>query len=138
MQPVLIKVDIPQEASFSINCYSYEDRFPGIWQFHNEYELTLILKSRGTRMVGDNIDRFKEGDFIFIGKNLPHTWRTDNIYPYEKAEALVIHFLENFLGDHFFDAPEMFKIRKLLERSKRGLKICGSTSTRNCQFIFKN
>ncbi|MET6998224.1 AraC family transcriptional regulator [Chitinophaga defluvii] len=125
MQPLLIKVNVPQKASFSINRYCYADRFPGIWHFHDEYELTLIEESTGSRMVGDHIERFKAGDLVFIGKNLPHTWRNDEPNAQGKSEALVIHFLENFLGAPFFDLPEMHKIKNLLERSRRGIKIEG-------------
>ncbi|MBX3253215.1 MAG: AraC family transcriptional regulator [Chitinophagaceae bacterium] len=123
MQPLLIKVNVPQKSSFSINRYSYKDHFPGIWHFHEEYELTLIEKSCGSRMVGDHIERFKVGDLIFIGKNMPHTWRNDEDGAEGVSEALVIHFLEDFLGDTFFGLPEMYKIRRLLERARRGLKI---------------
>ncbi len=122
MQPLLIKVNVPEKASFSVNRYAYTDHFPGVWHFHEEYELTLIEKSYGSRMVGDHIERFEAGDLIFIGKDLPHTWRND-----EKvkgvSEALVIHFLEDFLGASFFSLPEMYRIKRLLERSGRGLKV---------------
>ncbi|MBX2925529.1 MAG: AraC family transcriptional regulator [Chitinophagaceae bacterium] len=123
MQPLLIKVNVPQKSSFSINRYSYSDQFPGIWHFHEEYELTLIEKSSGSRMVGDHIERFKVGDLIFIGKNMPHTWRNDEGSTEGTSEALVIHFFENFLGEAFFDLPEMYKMKRLLERAKRGLKV---------------
>lgn len=126
MQPLLIKVNVPQKSSFSINRYSYSDQFPGIWHFHDEYELTLIEKSNGSRMVGDHIERFKVGDLVLIGKSLPHTWRNDDEKTSDTSDALVIHFLEDFLGDSFFDLPEMYKIKRLLERSKRGLKVSES------------
>lgn len=123
MQPLLIKINLPQKSSFSINRYSYDDQFPGIWHFHEEYELTLIEKSNGSRMVGDHIERFKAGDLVLIGKNLPHTWRNDEKKTTGVSEALVIHFLEDFLGEAFFSLPEMYKIKHLLERSKHGLKV---------------
>ena len=124
MQPLLIKVNVSQESSFSINRYSYNDQFPGIWHFHEEYELTYIVKSCGSRMVGDHIERFNEGDLVLIGKNMPHTWRNDEeSVGKEVSEALVIHFFDHFLGEAFFNLPEMSKIKRLLEKSKRGLKI---------------
>ncbi|MFT3949517.1 MAG: AraC family transcriptional regulator [Agriterribacter sp.] len=123
MQPLLVKVNVPQKSSFSINRYSYADQFPGLWHFHDEYELTLIVKSNGSRLVGDHIERFKAGDLVFIGKNLPHTWRNDIQESTGVSEALVIHFLEDFLGEHFLTLPEMYKIKSLMERSKRGFKI---------------
>lgn len=127
MQPLLIKVNVPEKASFSINRYSYTDHFPGIWHFHEEYELTLVEKSYGSRMVGDHIERFDAGDLVLIGKDLPHTWRNDERVK-GKSEALVIHFLEDFLGSAFFDLPEMYRIKRLLERSGRGLCIRQKTA----------
>lgn len=137
MQPLLIKVNVPQKASFTVNRYVHEDHFPGIWHFHDEYELTLILESSGTRMVGDNIDRFTEGDLVFIGKNLPHTWRNDELHTFTKAEALVLHFLDQFCGPVFFDIPEMIKIRRLLDRSHRGIKITGGTRDEVAALLLK-
>lgn len=137
MQPMLIKVNVPQATSFSVNRYVYEDCFPGIWHFHDEYELTLIIESSGSRMVGDNIDRFTEGDLVFIGKNLPHTWRNDELRTYQKAEALVLHFLDQFFGNGFFDIPEMEKIQRLLDRSHRGIKITGKTRDHIAALLLK-
>jgi AraC-like DNA-binding protein len=128
MQSLLIKVNVPQKTSFSINRYKYNEKFPGIWQFHDEFELTLIIKSSGSRMVGDNIDSFREGDLVFLGKSLPHTWRNDDTLAPRCAEALVIHFMEGFLGNKFFEVPEMYKIKRLLNRSTRGLSIVGNTN----------
>jgi len=127
MQPLLIKVNVPQKSSFSVSRFVYKDRFPGIWHFHDQYELTLILESSGSRLVGDNIDRFWEGDLVFIGKNLPHTWRNDELHTFSRSEALVLHFLDDFSGDKFFDIPEMEAIKRILDRSHRGIKINGKT-----------
>ena len=134
---MLIKVNVPQQASFTVNRYIYEDRFPGIWHFHNEYELTLILESSGSRMVGDNIDRFTEGDLVFIGKNLPHTWRNDALHSFEKSEALVLHFLDHFCGRQFFEIPEMERVRRLLDRSHRGIRVSGKTRDEVAELLLK-
>ncbi|WP_169818764.1 AraC family transcriptional regulator [Niabella ginsenosidivorans] len=122
-----MKVQKTDSESFAVNRYVHEDRFPAIWHFHDEYELTLILESNGTRMVGDHIDSFAAGDLIFIGKNLPHTWRNEGIKNYKKAEALVLHFLEDMWGHRFFESPEMKNVLALLERSHRGIRITGKT-----------
>jgi AraC-like DNA-binding protein len=127
MQPRLIKVNVPEKSSFSLNRSVFYDGFPGIWHFHDEYELTLILESSGTRMVGDHIDRFSDGDLVLIGKNLPHTWRNDETKKFKKSECLVLHFFYDFLGMEFFNVPAMKKIYALLARSHRGVRITGKT-----------
>lgn len=124
---MLIKINMPGRSSFSLNRSVFYDGFPGIWHFHDEYEMTLILSSSGSRMVGDSIERFTPGDLTFIGKNLPHTWRNDEPRHNEKSEVLVLHFLDGFLGDSFFNIPEMEKLKTLIQRSHRGIKITGKT-----------
>lgn len=129
MEPRLLKVKKTEADSFSVNRFVYNGNFPGLWHYHSEYELTLIVKSSGTRFVGDHIDRYNENDLIFIGKNLAHTWKSDN--PGENSnvccEALVIHFREDFLGNGFFTAPELLTVEKFLRVSARGFKISGKT-----------
>lgn len=130
MEPLLEKISLTSRNSFAFK----EDILPFIstpWHFHPEYELTLISESSGKRFVGDHVDFFYPGDLIFVGPNLPHFHRNSEIYYEGKQEfgvrALVVHFLENFLGEQFFEAPEMMDIRQLLTNSKRGLLVVGKT-----------
>jgi len=110
--------------SFSVrkNSHPY---FLKIWHFHPELELVYILKSDGTRFIGDSITKFEKGDLVLIGKNLPHMWLNDPIYFEEnsklKAEAIAIHFKEDFLGKAFFNTPEMNQITSLLKKSRYGI-----------------
>jgi len=50
------------------------------WHHHPEYELVLVVKGRGRRMVGDHVDRFQENDLVLIGPYHPHLWMCDNEY----------------------------------------------------------
>lgn len=128
MDPLLLKVNKTETDSFSVNHFKYTGSFPGLWHYHSEYELTLIVKSSGTRFVGDHIDRYTENDLIFIGKNLAHTWKTDSSKEKnQSSEALVIHFKEDFLGKTFFTTPELYAVEKFLQLSQRGIKIIGKT-----------
>jgi AraC-like DNA-binding protein len=100
--------------------------FLKLWHYHEHIELVVILKSTGTRFVGDSIEKFHEGEIILLGKNLPHMWLNDKAYFRNnselKAQAVAIHFKEDFVGKNFFDIPEMSSINILLERAKRGIK----------------
>ncbi|GAB3330096.1 AraC family transcriptional regulator [Larkinella ripae] len=128
MDPLLLKVKKTETDSFSVNYFTYSGSFPGLWHYHSEYELTLIVKSSGTRFVGDHIDRYTENDLIFIGKNLAHTWKTDPTRDKnQSAEALVIHFKEDFLGQPFFTTPELYAVENFLQLSRLGIKIMGKT-----------
>ena len=114
-----------QDHSFSVkrNRYPY---FLRVWHYHPELELVLVAQSTGTRFIGDSIERFKEGEVVLIGENLPHMWLNDDAYFSESedliAEAIGIHFKKEFLGNGFLGTPELKHIRGLVEKSKYGLK----------------
>lgn len=103
--------------------------FPCPWHYHPEYELVLITKSSGKRMVGDHIGYFEEGDLVCIGPKLPHVWVNDEIYLNGQADSLadavVIHFVDDFLGEGFFNIPEMDSFVKFLALTKRGVAVRG-------------
>ncbi|MFD2567062.1 AraC family transcriptional regulator [Pseudotenacibaculum haliotis] len=114
-----------KDISFSVktNRYPY---FLKIWHYHPELELVLMIRSTGTRFVGDSIEKFEKGEIILIGKNLPHMWLNDEVY-FQKnsqriAESIAIHFREDFLGKEFFGAPEIKEVSQLFERAKQGIK----------------
>jgi len=110
--------------SFTIRKNSYPN-FLKMWHHHPELELVYILKSTGTRFIGDNIESFKEGDLFLLGKNLSHMWLNDEAYFKKdsklKAEAIAIHFKHHFLGNIFFETPELQHINHLLIQSKQGI-----------------
>lgn len=103
--------------------------FPCPWHYHPEYELVLVTKSKGRRMVGDHIGYFDEGDLVFMGPLIPHVWVNDEEFingsAGYSADAIVIHFKENFLGENFLEIPEMDAFKKFLKLSKQGMVING-------------
>ncbi|GAA4310359.1 AraC family transcriptional regulator [Compostibacter hankyongensis] len=130
MKPILRKVDTGYNYSFSIR----EDIYPYLynrWHYHPEMELTLIRKGSGTRLVGDSMEPFADGDLILLGPNLPHMWRSDAQYfqgtPGLHIEAIAIHFKPDFWGNGFLQLPELKRVRELLEKSAQGIRITGRT-----------
>jgi AraC-like DNA-binding protein len=105
--------------------------FPAPWHFHTHFEFVLINHSTGRRMVGDHIGYFEADDLVFIGSLLPHVWVNDPIYlegkAPEKADALVLHFTEEFLGEDFINIPEIDNFRKVLNLADRGMVLYGET-----------
>jgi AraC-like DNA-binding protein len=97
--------------------------FDGPYHFHPEYELTFITKGSGKRYVGTHMEDFFTGDLVLLGSNLPHCWKLANIEQTQhEAGAIVIQFTADFLGEDFFDRPEMQDISKLFEKSVSGIK----------------
>src|SRR5690606_17067286 len=128
----IIEQRLPQDHDKSFIVFEERGQFfPTQWHYHPEYELVLVTGSTGRRMVGDHIGYFGKGDLVFMGPKLPHVWVNDKQYINGTAEegacAVVIQFQEHFLGERFFNIPEMEHFRKMLAMSSRGLVIRGST-----------
>lgn len=104
--------------------YSY-NRF----HFHNEYELIYFISNRGTRFVADSIQRFDNGDLVLVGPNTPHYWHSDDIYFQGNnnviAKLVLVQFSKDFLGEHFFEVPEMKKVSELMINASRGIQVTG-------------
>lgn len=94
--------------------------FPFKWHYHPEYELTLIVKGSGKRMVGDSHMNFEAGDLVLIGPDMPHTWVSDDQRKRNRSSAIVIQFSEQFIGS-LVQPVEMDAIGRLLADSTDGL-----------------
>src|ERR1700722_14929254 len=130
MKPILEHLPPQKEESFFARAFEIS-YFNTPWHYHPEFELLLIVKSSGKRLIGNAVSDFKEGDLSFFGPNLPHIYRNPAIYYGEqsflKAKSVVIHFLEESIGRDLLALPQAKKITKLLERSRQGLDITGNT-----------
>lgn len=132
MKPIHIKNIYASNNSFSI-----EERIrPGFtvpYHFHNEYELTAILKGSGSRFIGNHISNFSGSDMVLVGKNLPHHWHNNNeeygTREEDAVKSIVLKFDSDFNGVRLFDLPENYQIQQLLERASSGLRITGDTFT---------
>lgn len=124
MKAKLLEKRNPFDKSFISEIHSYP-HFLNIWHYHSEIELVYILKSTGTRFIGDSIQPFKPGQLVMIGEKLPHLWQNDPEFFAKdlglNAEALTIHFRSDFAGTCFLEIPEMFLIQKLLLKADQGL-----------------
>jgi AraC-like DNA-binding protein len=125
------KSAIPATKAFVIK-YLDAAIFDPNWHFHQEFQLFVVLEGKGTRFIGDNIKHFKEGDMVFTGPNLPHLWRSDDIY-FDKnknlsSRGIVIYFQEQFLGNSLLQKDEMTAIRQLFQKARPGMEILGKTN----------
>lgn len=108
--------------------------------YHPHHELVWIKKGSGVRIVGDHIDRFKEGDMVLLGPNLPHVWENDASYyegdPDLKVDVFVVHFTDDII-DNLLKFPELTGIKEILRESRQGLHITGQTHTKLGKVIEK-
>jgi AraC-like DNA-binding protein/quercetin dioxygenase-like cupin family protein len=135
MKPIFKKVDSKSEEAFVARIDQFA-QFYNKWHFHPELELTHIVKGRGTRFVGDNIEFFQDGDLILVGSNLPHVWKNQNKES-ELSVARVVQFLPNFMGEDILKLVEFKNIQKLLIKSSFGLKIEGEVKVLILGFLNK-
>src|SRR3954465_279979 len=89
--------------------------FDGKFHFHPEVEITLIQSSSGRRVVGDSIEAFAPGDLVLLGENLPHQYVSDSTSTESStnatpAQAKVIQFRADFLGDTWLGLPEFERV----------------------------
>ncbi len=97
-----------------------QNAFDFAWHYHREYELTLITVGTGTRYVGTTVERYRPGDLVLLGPDLPHTYASAP--GEERAEAVVSQFRHDFLGPDFFALPQFHPLDALLARSARGVR----------------
>jgi AraC-like DNA-binding protein len=96
-----------------------ESKFEFNWHYHPEYEITLIEKGNGKRLIGDSYENFEAGDLVMIGKELPHTWASNKMTT-GKSSAIVIQFTEDIF-ESFLNLAEFEAVKKLLVQCRQGL-----------------
>jgi hypothetical protein len=114
MKPKLKIINSQENAAFHLMKVNEAYFFP-YWHFHPENEIMLVIDGTGMRFVGDSLERFKSGDLVLYGSNIPHFYRSDSAY-YESdskllSKAMVVYFKENLLGEGFWNLPDTTSIK---------------------------
>ena len=89
------------------------------WHFNPEIELVYVNKGKGKRHIGNNLSYFNNSQLLLIGANLPHNGFTDRLTT--NGSETLVQFKQDFLGDTFFEIPEMKPIQTLFEKAKKGI-----------------
>jgi len=95
------------------------------WHYHPEIELVYVNGGTGKRQIGSHVSYYGNGDLILIGSNLPHCGFTDALTGNESET--VIQMKADFLGNDFFNIPEMKQIQNLFEIAQGGIAFSGKT-----------
>jgi AraC-like DNA-binding protein len=100
------------------------------WHAHEEYELHLVVETRGKAFVGDFIGDFKAGDLFMTGPNLPHNWITDRVWsePVEIRDML-IQFSHDSVVKLAEGFPEFAQVLQMLRLAQSGIYFEGFNST---------
>lgn len=93
------------------------------WHAHEEYEVHLIVRTRGKAFVGDYIGEFEPGSLYLTGPNLPHNWITHDV---KTPPVPIRDMLVQFNNDSFRRLerafPEFAEMRPMLDQSLSGLE----------------
>lgn len=128
MEPDLEVVQIRPGESFAAWSHGYPFRTVR-WHFHPEYEIHLVVATRGRYFVGDFIGDFATGNLVLTGPNLPHNWVSD--IPKNTTVPLrcrIVQFTEEFVAGLQAALPELASLEPLLEKSRRGVLFSDETS----------
>ncbi|MFC5681718.1 AraC family transcriptional regulator [Flavobacterium sp. MAHUQ-51] len=89
---------------------------------HEEIQISYIVEGRGTLIIGDSINDFKEDDIFVIGENIPHVFRTDRNYS-SSSKMLTLFFTKNSFGKDFFCLTDMSNVDDFFKKSEYGMKV---------------
>jgi len=96
------------------------------WHYHEEYELHLIVATRGKVFVGDYIGQFEPGHLVLTGPRLPHNWISTDVPPEGVAlRDVVLQFPDAPLRQAAALIPELAEVLPLLERARHGIEFFG-------------
>ncbi len=124
MQPAIEKIRTPHDSSLR-TFVRRASHYPFEWHQHPEYELTLIVRGRGRRFVGDSVEEYREGDLVLLGSHLPHTWRSVPASRGERHEAVVVQFRREAMQEALLGLPELAHVRSMLDGAQRGAQFVG-------------
>ena len=96
------------------------------WHYHEEYELHLIVETRGKVFVGDYIGQFEPGHLVLTGPRLPHNWISTEVPPEGvQLRDMVLQFPDAPLRQAAALIPELAESLPLLERARHGIEFFG-------------
>ncbi len=115
MKPVLEHIKLGEKRSILIFKYTGED-FDAPWHFHPQHELTFIIKSSGTKFIGDYVGSYEPGELVLLRSYLPHCWKNFKTQD-ENAESIVIQWNKGI----YSKVPELEDLFNMLKSASRGI-----------------
>lgn len=118
-------VTAPPETSWRYDVLR-QPAFEFSWHFHPEFEMVLVTRGTGTRIIGDRIDSYRVGELTLIGSNTPHAFVSTP--GTGDQEAILVQFRRDFLGPEFFHRPEFAAAARLLDRAASATVFAATSS----------
>jgi AraC-like DNA-binding protein len=132
MEPRFESVRSDIDSSFRclrFSCDSFSDDHA--WHYHPEFELTWILRSEGTRFVGDSIQPYGVNDLVLVGPNLPHCWHNEpTMAGSGTPDLVVVQFQTGCFGTDFMELGAARSLRRFLSHAQQGIAFDTRTAAR--------
>lgn len=130
MQKNLMREITPLTSSDCFTIFSrVKSEFDFPLHYHEELELNFIMNAKGARRtIGDHIGEIDDIELVLIGSNLPHVWQTYKCTSKEIKE-ITIQFHKDLFDDKLLRRNQLSFIRKMLERSAKGILFSKETIT---------
>ena len=93
---------------------------------HPEYEINLVINTKGTRVIGDSEESFSGLDFVMIGPFIPHVWKAG----LEENRVITIQFTSDLINFQILNKRLFLPIKQLLLDSMQGLHFYGEEAER--------
>lgn len=93
---------------------------------HEEIQLTLIIKGKGTLVAGSSMHAFRPGALFLIGANMPHVFKSDAAALSDKEDnvhALTIFFNTKGKLASLFDLPELKSVHSFFSQHYSGFRV---------------
>jgi gentisate 1,2-dioxygenase len=119
IDPICFKVPRLREETVRVEYWDLPYFYNSV-HYHEECQLTYIIEGQGVVLVGEQVEKFREGDLLLIGKNTPHVLMHSKEY-YDgtsllHARAISIFFSKDTFDTVFNQMPETSKIEEFLAR----------------------
>lgn len=89
---------------------------------HKEIQISWIVQSEGSIIIGDTISDYKKGDILVIGSNVPHVFKSD-IETGANAHMLSLFFSEDSFGEDFFGRKDFDQLQTFFKNAEYGFKV---------------
>ena len=114
-----------------------KEKFDFPLHYHPEFELNYISNGAGLRrVVGNSISEIGDKDLVLIGSNLEHCWEQHNCSA-KQIHEITVQFQNTLLPENLLMRGIMRPIKKMLEKSRRGIVFSGR-AIQNVEFRLLN
>ena len=126
---------IPKDNSTTLHLQVDDDkRFYDKLHQHDEYQLTMIQKGKGTFIHGAYVGPFAPGDVFLVAGNTPHLFRSD-IDAAEGALSSSIFFSWQFMEQHLGAFSEYAFFQEKRGLAEKGGRAFGQLATNSAILI---